>query len=93
MIFNIDGSIKTDNIRDILQFEADFNFANKPYFGIGLMKIVESLGVLAQEKNGFRPGHTAIELEVLRSLFFEYFIQKRRNSALVQYDAEIDMAV
>ena len=38
IILNISGVIITDNLRAILLFEADLNFANKLYFGMILMK-------------------------------------------------------
>ena len=50
--------IKTDNLGTILLFEADFNFANKLYFGIRLMKRAEISVVLPQEQHGGRSGHT-----------------------------------
>ena len=39
IILNIYGLIIKDNLRDILIFDYDFNFANKIYFGSSLVKI------------------------------------------------------
>ena len=88
MILNIDRVIIADKLRDIPIFESNFNFSNKLYFGIMLMEIVESSGVIPQEQHGVRSGNMPIEVELLISLFFDYVIQTRRNASLVSYVAE-----
>ena len=93
MILNIDRVFITDKLRDILIFESNFNFSNKLYFGIMLMEIVESSGVIPQEQHGVRSGNMSIEVELLISLFFDYVIQTRRNTELGLYYAETFMTV
>ena len=88
MILKIDVVIRTYKLRDIILFEADFNFANNLYFWNKLMKIEESSGVLPQEQHFIRSGHTSIEVAVTRSLFFDYAIRKRRNFTLGFYYGE-----
>ena len=87
MPLKIAGVIRKDKIRDILLFEADFNFSNKLYFGKRLTKRAQNTGVPPQEKNDISLGHMSIELAVIRSLLCDYVRQRRRNSALGSYDA------
>ena len=49
VLLNISGVNITEKIRDFLLFEADFNFSNKIYFDIRLIKISKVSGVLPQE--------------------------------------------
>ena len=79
MLLKVDGLVITDKLGAILIFEADFNFQHNSYFGISWTKGVESSGVLPQKEHGGRSVHTSIEVAVIRSLFFDYVIQKRRK--------------
>ena len=88
MLLNISGVIGADNLSAVIIYGADFNFANKLYFGSRLMKRAEWLGVLSQKQHGGKSGHTSIKVVLLRILIFEYFIQTRRNDAIGSYDAE-----
>ena len=58
MIFNVVGVMKTDNIRDIILFEAYSNFTKNIYFGIWIIKLVEVAGVFPQGYHGFSSVHT-----------------------------------
>ena len=59
-LLNIYGLIRTDKLRAILLFEADFNIANKFYFGSRLMKRAKRLVALTQEQHSGRSVHTSI---------------------------------
>ena len=74
-VFLKNGMIRLYKLRVILLLEADFNFANKLYFGCRLMHISEKNGELYTEQNGGISDHTYIVLSVTRSLF--YYIQHK----------------
>ena len=57
MILNISVVNITYNLRAILLFESDFNFLNKLYFVISLMKIAGNSGVLPQAQHVGRSGY------------------------------------
>ena len=87
MILNIDDLFRTYNIRSIILFEDDFNFAHKLYFSSKLMKILETSGVLPQEQHGVRSVQELIDMGVLRSLLFNCVINTRSNGVLRYYYA------
>ena len=70
MILNIYSLIIKFKLRDIFLFESELRFSNKLYFWITLMKRAESSGVMPHGKHDGRSGHTSIEVELLRSIFF-----------------------
>ena len=49
MFLNISSVIRSENLRDILLFEADFKFSNELYFVRRLMKREEISGYLPRE--------------------------------------------
>ena len=79
MLFKISSVIRTNNLRYILLFEADFNFENKTYFGRRLIKRTEISGVLLQGQHGVRPGYTFTEVSVLIRLLFDYVIKNNKK--------------
>ena len=88
MLFKISSVIRTNNLRYIVLFEADFNFENKTYFGRRLIKRKEILGVQLQRQHGVRPGYTFPEVSVLIRLLFDYVIKTTRKFVIGSYDAE-----
>ena len=57
MLLMIYRVVITEKLRDILLFEANFNFLNKLYFVISLMKIAGNSGVLPQAQHVGRSGY------------------------------------
>ena len=88
MLLMIYRVVITEKLRDILLFEANFNFSNKLYFGNRLMKVAESSGVLPQKQHGGISGHTSIKVALLRSLLFDYARETINNAEIGSYDAD-----
>ena len=82
MLLNISGVIGADNLSAVIIYGADFNFANKLYFGSRLMKRAESSGVLPQEQHRRISKQMSTEVVVLKFLLFEYVRHKRINMRL-----------
>ena len=82
------GIIKTDKLRAILLMEADFNFANRLYFGRKLCDVAEAAKILPPDQFGSRKEHSAKEVAICRALFLDIVRQKKWNAALGSYNAQ-----
>lgn len=67
--------------------EADFNFANKLFFGRRMLHWAEDHNEVPIECFGSRNGHKAIDVAINRCLFLDIARLKRRPSTLTSADA------
>ena len=85
MIEKIPGVIKVDKLRALLFMEADFNFANKLFFGKRMIHAANDI-VISKEQFAVK-NNSSVEVALCRLLFFDIVRQKKYNAALGSYDA------
>ena len=81
------GNDHVDKLRAILLMEADFNFANKLYFGSRMIRQAEQYDQIPDELFGSRRGRTAIEVAMSRRLIADLSRQRRWPTAIASVDA------
>ena len=85
MIEKIPGCIKVDKLRALLFMEADFNFANKVYFGKRMIAAANK-SIISKEQFAVKD-NSSVEVALCRLLFFDIVRQRKYNAALGSYDA------
>ena len=85
MIEKIPGCIKVDKLRALLFMEADFNFANKVYFGKRMIAAADK-SIISKEQFAVK-NNSSVEVALCRLLFFDIVRQTKYNAALGSYDA------
>jgi len=80
------GNIHIDNLRAILLMEGDFNAAMKIFIGARLVNNALSLNLIPDECYGSRPGCTAIQLSLDRTLTADITRQSRASLAVASVD-------
>jgi len=87
MLEKVPGCRRPEKLRAILLMEADFNFANKLFFGYRMMHRAEYIGVIPREIEGSRKAHQAIDVALNRCLIWDVFWLKRISGILTSVDA------
>ena len=81
------GVIAVDKLRAITLLEGDFNFANKLFLGVRMMKNAEAKKWTVKEALGSRKNHDARELALNRRLMADISRQQVRPLAVASVDA------
>ena len=80
------GNIHIDNLRAILLMEGDFNGAMKILLGYRMVRMAQQLNLIPDECYGSRPGCTALQVSLGRTLTADITRQSRATLAVASVD-------
>ena len=83
----IPGHPRTDKIRIIHLYEADYNLLLKLLWGQRLVQNTERLAAYSDSQYGSRPGRSAIDAAAIRDQAFEFSRITRNPMGLIDNDA------